>query len=343
MTAAPATKLTVLVGIRLPEALRQRIAAVDPRLDVIDASEGWRADFARRRPLNPQEERALELFNEQLERADIYFNLGPPDHLLARAPRLKWVHLAATGIDQLLGTPLLDSPLLITYSRGVNAPQVAEAAMGLIFMLASGARRLVEQQQRHEWRTFTRVVLHGKTLAVVGMGHIGGRVARMARAASMRVIGMRRSATERTAGDEVADVIFPPSQLREMLAQADVVLIAAPLTPETQGMIGREELAALKPTAFLVNIARGQLVDEQALIDALTAGRLAGAGLDVFTTEPLPADSPLWDLPNVIISPHIAGRTDVSEEQSVDFFIGNLRRFLEGRELLNRVDRSRYY
>lgn len=336
--------INVLVGLRYPPELLDRIRAVDPRLRVVDGSDGWRADFARRRrALTPQEEETLAANEQQLREADIYFNMDVPHELVERGPRLQWVHLASVGIDHLLGTSLLASDLTITYSRGVNARRVGETAVGMMYMLAGGARRLLEQQQRKEWQTFNRVVLHGKTLAVVGLGSIGMAVAEVASAAGLKVIGTRRGISERIHEEGVVATFYPPSELQEMLAEADVVIIAVPLTPETRGMIGAAELAVMKPSAFLINVARGPVVDEAALIEALRSARLGGAALDVFAQEPLAQDSPFWELPNVIVSPHIAGRGDTGAEEQVEFFIGNLRRFLNGMQMVNVVQNARGY
>ncbi|MCX6020190.1 MAG: D-2-hydroxyacid dehydrogenase [Chloroflexi bacterium] len=319
-------RLTALFGMRLTDTMRQQIAAKAPELVVLDGFAGWRSELVRRRrSLNAAEQLALDEFDQHMLQADIYVNRNVPERMLERMPRLKWIHFTSAGIDHVTGTPLDGAPLLITYARGLNGVWVAEGAMSLLFMLAGGARQLAAQQLTHTWKTVPRVSLRGKTLAVRG-------------------IGMRRSVAVRTAGDDgVLDTLFPPAGLRDMLAEADVLLLSAPLTPETQGMIGAGELAVMKPSALLVNVARGQLVDEQALTEALRDGRLGGAALDVFNTEPLPSEHPLWDLPNVLVSPHNAGNSDQGEAEHVMFFLENLRRYLDGGPLVNVVDWERGY
>jgi phosphoglycerate dehydrogenase-like enzyme len=214
-------------------------------------------------------------------------------------------------------------------------------------------------QRRHEWPDgrwdlFAGPEVRGQTMGIVGYGSIGREVGRLARAFGMRVLATKRRAEERRGtgyelpalGDPegtVPDQIFPPSRLREMLAQSDFVVLAVPLAPETEGLIGEGELRAMKPNAYLVNIARGPIVNEAALIRALQEGWIAGAGLDVFAQEPLPPDSPLWGMENVILSPHVAGFTIHYDERAADLFAENLRRYLAGEPLLNRVDRGRGY
>jgi len=179
-------------------------------------------------------------------------------------------------------------------------------------------------------------------VGIVGMGHIGEEVARLARAFGCRIVATRRSVTAPTS-DQHADELLPPSGLPRLLETSDYVVLAVPLTPETRGMIGAAELGMMPPHAVLVNIARGGVVDEAALVDALREHRIAGAALDVFEREPLPAESPLWDLDNVIVSPHISGGTEIYNQRAVDIFADNLRRFLAGEPLHNVVDPARGY
>jgi phosphoglycerate dehydrogenase-like enzyme len=209
-------------------------------------------------------------------------------------------------------------------------------------MLAKKAPQYMRSQARHEWSRFMPRELYGATVGIVGIGHIGAEVGRLAKAFGCRVIATKRSAVaiETT---EFADEILPASELPRVLAESDYVVLSMPLTPETRGMIGEKELRSMKPTAALVNIARGPVVDEQALIRALNEGWIAGAALDVFDQEPLPADSPLWDMENVIVSPHISGGTEIYNFRAVDIFCDNLRRHLAGEPLLNVVDPDRGY
>jgi phosphoglycerate dehydrogenase-like enzyme len=203
------------------------------------------------------------------------------------------------------------------------------------------------------WDLYARPELRGSTLGIVGYGSIGREVGRLGRAFGMRVLALRRSAGRTEQGYAVAQTgdpageaperFYPPDALHEMLAQCDYVVIALALTPETMHFFGEAELRAIKPTAYLVNIARGAIVDEAALVRALREGWIAGAGLDVFEQEPLPADSPLWEMDNVLISPHVAGFTPHYDERAVALFAQNLGRYLDGEPLLNLVDKARGY
>jgi phosphoglycerate dehydrogenase-like enzyme len=184
--------------------------------------------------------------------------------------------------------------------------------------------------------------LYGKTVGIVGLGHIGSEVARLAKAFGCRVIATRRSAVERTSGGAV-DEVLPPSDLPYLLGESDFVVLAVPLTQETRELIGERELAAMKDSAVLINIGRGGSVDEPALVRSLKDGTIAGAGLDVFSQEPLPPESELWQLENVIMSPHLSGGTEIYNQRATDIFCENLRRYLENKTLMNVADASRGY
>jgi phosphoglycerate dehydrogenase-like enzyme len=209
-------------------------------------------------------------------------------------------------------------------------------------MFAKKAPLCFQMQQKHEWKRFMPSVLRSKTVGIVGLGSIGREVARLSRAFGMRVVATRRSVRKaRRAG--YADLLLPSGQLKQLLSESDYVVIATPLTPETTGLIGEAELRAMKPTACLINIARGGIVDEEALIRALKEKWIAGAGLDVTAREPLPADSPLWELDNVILSPHIAGGMEDYVMQATELFCDNLRRYLDGRKLRNVINKKKGY
>jgi phosphoglycerate dehydrogenase-like enzyme len=278
---------------------------------------------------------------------------------LERALNLKWVQLHWAGVDHVLGTPLWESDVSITTTSGIHTTPIAEYVFASILAFTCHVPRMLYHQKRHEWpkgrwSLFAGPELRDQTMGIVGYGSIGREVGRLARAFGMRVLATKRRVGERrdtgyelpATGDPEGTApakMFPPSQLREMLAQSDFVVLAAPLTPETEGLIGEEELRAMKPNAYLVNIARGQIINEAALIRALQEGWIAGAGLDVFEQEPLSSNSPLWDLENVILSPHVAGFTIHYDERATDLFAENLRRYLVGEPLLNLVDRERGY
>lgn len=234
---------------------------------------------------------------------------------------------------------LVASPVVVTCSRGMHAASLSEHAFSLMLALS---RRLLDFQHDRATRHWERrqcSTLQGKTLLVVGLGAVGRQVALKGQAFGMRVLGVRRQAE----GVPGVDELFAPDHLREALARSDWVILCLALTPETRHYIGAGELAVMKPTAFLINVARGEVVDEAALLEALRSGRIAGAGLDVFATEPLPDDSPFWGLPNVVMTPHVGGSMDDYEGRALEIFLGNLGRFLRGEPLENVVDKARGY
>jgi phosphoglycerate dehydrogenase-like enzyme len=259
---------------------------------------------------------------------------------VARAPKLKWINAPSAGVDRFLVPDIVASPLILTNSRGIHSVQMGEMAFEMLLMLAKKAPFFFRMKEERKWHRTVPEILRGKALAVLGLGIIGREVARLGKAFGMRVLALDVREID---PDEYVDAHFPPSRLKEVLSQSDYVVVTLPLTPETRNLIGEPELLAMRRTAYLVNIARGGIVDEDALIRALCEERIAGAGLDVFAKEPLPPDSKLWDLPNVIISPHVAGIREDYAVLAMDLFCENLRRYLDGEEMLNVVDKKRGY
>ncbi len=274
------------------------------------------------------------------------------------APHLRWVQGHSAGVEQFLEHPLLRSVILTT-SSGIHAPAMAEYILMMILAFAHHLPRMIEYQGRAEWpqqrwAMFVPQELRDATIGIVGYGSIGREAARLARAFGMRVLALKRRVDQPAddgwrlpdAGDaagEYAARLFAPDQLQAMLAECDYVVIAAPLTPETRGLLGAAEFRAMKREAVIINVARGGVIDEAALIDALRTRVIGGAALDVFEQEPLPADSPLWQLPNVILSPHVSGFTPHYDERALALFAENLRRYVAGEPLLNVVDVQRGY
>jgi phosphoglycerate dehydrogenase-like enzyme len=255
-----------------------------------------------------------------------------------RAPHLRWMHLPNAGIDHPVFERLLEQGVRLTTSSGATAEPIAHSAIAGLLVLARGFARWRVAQQRHEWAPHPRAALprdlRGQTLLIVGVGAIGNEIARLARALGLRVVGVRR--TPVTEGDHV-DEMHPPSQLSALLARADWLVLSCPLTAQTRGLIDAAALARLPPTACLINVARGPIVDQPALIRALQRGRLSGAYLDVFDEEPLPADSVLWDLPTVIISPHDSAASSGNVARVSEIFLRNLRHWGRGEPLENEV------
>lgn len=265
--------------------------------------------------------------------------LEPLWDLASAAP---WVHSRSAGLDTLLFPSLVESPAVLTNARGVYSQALAEFALAAVLYFAKGFPRMLGSQAEGKWDPFDMEPLAGRTMGIVGYGDIGQAVARKARAFDMRVIALRRR-PEASAGDPLADEVLPLDRRLELFRRADDVVIATPLTGETRGLVGREEIAAMKATATLTNLGRGAVIDEPALVAALEEGRIKGAALDVFATEPLPPAHPFWRLRNVLVSPHCADNKPGWMEESMLFFLENLERFRRGEPLHNVVDKRRGY
>jgi phosphoglycerate dehydrogenase-like enzyme len=257
---------------------------------------------------------------------------------------VKWVHSLSAGVENLLFPELVASPVPVTNARGVFKRPLAEfAVLGMLY-LYKRVRRLVESQRAHRWDAFLVEGLEGKVMGVVGYGEIGRECALLAKSLGVKIYATRRN-VEKSANDPVVDRVFPPDQLEEMLGQIDVLLAAAPLTPQTHHMLSERQFAAMKPSGIVINVGRGPVIDEVALAAALQKGTIAGAALDVFDKEPLPQDSPLWDMENVLISPHCADRTSNPDwlDLAMQCFVDNFHRYLKGEELANLVDKKAGY
>lgn len=352
--------MPVVITVGLEEGLLEQVRAVDPRLRVTLLSREERQVYRGGRPLwvgygerregpSRQElQEAEESLARVLAQAEVLFTppLMPAD-ILSRAPRLRWVQLTSAGVDRLLGSDLARSPVLLTTASGIHAVPIGEYVLGAMIAFAKGFPRSLRRQALRRWEPYWADELYGRTVGIVGLGAIGGYVARLARALGMRVLATRRSTSRRSPGQQAGlpdvDELLPPGELPYLLSQSDYVVIAVPLTPQTRGMIGEEELRSMKPTAVIVNIARGAVIDEGALVRALREGWIAGAALDVFRQEPLPPESELWELENIMVTPHIAGGSPRYMERAVELFCDNLRRYLSGQPLRNLVDRERGY
>jgi phosphoglycerate dehydrogenase-like enzyme len=335
-------EIVVLSTMRFTDELLDKLRAVSPRLVV------------KQRTCHGAEE--VEQVLEDGVEVLYTFYLSAD---LSRAPDLKWVQLHSAGVDHLLDHPLMKSDILLTTTSGIHATPIAEYVFASILAFNRRVPQMLTYQSRHEWpqgrwNLFARPELRDRTLGIIGYGSIGREVGRIARCFGMRVVATKRSVSQmrdvgyavQGTGDRkgaLLDEAFPPERLSDMLGLCDYVVVTVPLTPETRKLIGEAGLRAMKPSAYLVNISRGETVDEAALIRALQEGWIAGAGLDVFEEEPLPSDSPLYDLENVILSPHVSGFTLRYDERASDLFAENLRRYLTGEPLLNLVDKERGY
>lgn len=291
-------------------------------------------------------EREARLPEADCARLDIAFFSGDvfPDYsrqffsAVRKAPCLNWLHVFNAGVDHPIYAEMLARGVRLTTSSGSTAEPIAQTAIAGLLALARNFPRWLDNQRRHVWNPMQGPDvprdLRGQTALVLGLGSIGGEIARLARALGLHVIGVRRGA--RKPGDAV-DELHPPQRLSELLPRADWLVIACPLTAETRGMIDSERLALLPHGARVINIARGELVDEGALIAGLRTGHLGGAYLDVFKQEPLPADSPLWDMPNVFVTPHNSAAASGNEARVRAIFLDNLERWARGAPLVNEV------
>ncbi|MGH7912061.1 MAG: D-2-hydroxyacid dehydrogenase [Candidatus Dormibacteraceae bacterium] len=274
----------------------------------------------------------------EIESADVVAGTVPAE-LLARAPRLRWVHSWAAGPDRALYPEMVDSPVLLTCSKGNGAIPLAEHAMMLMLLLNRSAMRWIRAQEAHRWEPFTHGELAGLTCAILGLGFSGQDLALKAKAFHMRTIGVRRIPQPTPNVDRV----YPVEELHAFLGEADFLVVTAPRTPQTRGMLGAAEFSAMRSTAYYVCFSRGGLADDAALELALRERWIAGAGLDAHGEEPLPEESPFWDLPNVIVTPHNGATTVETRRRGVQIFIDNLRRFTRGEPLRNVVDKQLGY
>jgi phosphoglycerate dehydrogenase-like enzyme len=258
------------------------------------------------------------------------------------SPRIRWVHSLSAGLDGVLFPALAESPVPLTNARGAFSEALGEFAIGAILFFAKDFRRMVRNQMAGCWEEFDTVEIRGQTVGIVGYGDLGRAVAWRAHALGLKVLALRRR-PEFARGDPHVDQIFSLDRLHEVLARSDYVVAAVPFTPESRGLIGKAEFEAMKPSAVLINIGRGPVVDERALVDALAGKRIRGAALDVFDVEPLPAGHPFYKLENVLLSPHCADHTPDWKERTMRLFLENFERFRRGEPLANLVNKQLGY
>lgn len=333
----------VLVTVQFSEAEIEALREVSPRLRVtmMDARE------------------VREIPNEVWNRSEVLYTgrvLPTPDQV----PALRWIQFHFAGVDFALEQPLLQKPeILATTLSGAAAPQMAEYALGMILALARRLPEIAAHQARAEWprerwERFRPVDLRGSTVGIIGYGSIGREIARLLNAFGAKVLAAKRDVMHPEdpgyiipgLGDPGGDAfsrLYPFQALKSMMKECDFVVVTLPLTAETRGLVGAAEFSAMKPSAYLINLGRGGVVDQAALLVALQEKQIAGAALDVFAEEPLPAGHSFWKLPNVIVSPHIAGMSNYYNERAMDLFIENCKRYLAGTPLLNRFDPQKGY
>ena len=344
----PSEPLNLLIASYLEPEFVEQLAQVDPRVRVVYAPEllgapRYKNDHTAPIQRTPEDEtrwRAL------LAEADILFDFDYSNLMALHqlAPRLKWLQATSAGIGQLVKRMgLLQSGIVFTTASGVHSTALAEFCLMAMLMFIKNFVYLADEKARHHWARYSTGTLAGQTLAVIGLGRVGVKVAQLGKGVGMRVIGTKRSLEGVDPARLHVHALYPPEALHEVLALADFVVLITPHTNATEHLIGATEFGVMKSSAVLINIARGVVVDEPAMIEALRNGKIAGAALDVFATEPLPADSPLWDLPNVIVSPHSASTADNENAVIIELFIDNLRRYLAGDALRNVLDPDLLY
>ena len=342
----------VMITSPLEPEFADRIAAAYPNpLDVTFRPDlrpairyvGDHGDPAWRR--TPEQERE---WHDLLRQAEVLWDFPQYEQrpIPELAPRLRWVQTTSAGVGPLIKRlGLQDADLIVTTASGIHAQPLTEFVFAALLFHAKELGRLQDEQRAKQWNRFCGIELAGRTMAIVGPGRIGREVARIAKAFRMRVVALGRTSDPKRAESLGVDRLYGRAELPAMLAEADCLVVCAPHTPETEGLLGAAEFAALKPGAVFINIGRGVIVDEAALADALREGRIAFAALDVFQEEPLPATSPFWEMPNVLINPHSASTVDTENAKLTDRFIRNLGFYLAGEleKMEPQLDKQRLY
>jgi len=336
--------MKILVTMRLTDRQRALIQEASGGAEILEG-------------FNPFEPEKME---PALTDCDVMVTFRVPTGLARKAPKLRWIHLMSAGVEHALAAGVFDNPnLLLTSSSGIHGTTIGEYILGSMLAFAHQMHLPLRAQPRHEWlpnRYFMKTVfdLRGKTVGIVGYGSIGRETARLARAFGMEVFALKRDPDDHIdrgwcpadIGDPQGNIPkrwFGPDQRVELVELSDFIVVTLPLTPETRHFLGAREFAAARPRAYVVNVGRGEVIDQDAMIEALKSGRLGGAGLDVTTPEPLDTQSPLWDIENVLLTPHISGAKQGYNDEACEVFVENLRRLVAGRTMVNLIDRQRGY
>ena len=338
--------IPVVIASPLGDEVIPKLQAVSPRLEIRKAEELVRNEIrlARGSPGSPEHARAIGALDAVLHDAEVMLSgFRLPENVPARTPKLRWVQAMAAGVERFLTSGIIEAGVTLTNAKGIAATPIAEWVLGAMLMFskrmpAHFVRKAQHDYQRADVLPFS---LEGKTVGVLGLGAIGGEIARLSKAVGMTVLATRKNPSGNL--PPCVDALFGPEGTRDLLTKSDFVAVALPLTGETRAFIGEAELEAMHPASYLMNVGRGPIIDEAALVRALQDSKIAGAALDVFEKEPLPPNSPLWDLENVIYSPHISGEVDDYDDRVVSLFSRNLARYVNGETLLNVVDRDKGY
>jgi phosphoglycerate dehydrogenase-like enzyme len=341
-------RVPVLIASWLDARHVKRIVEAEPeRIELIyepDLLPTTRYEADHHGPPRPLSDQQRRQWREHLYRAEIAFEFDweRPEELLERAPHLRWVQASSSGIGPLIDhLGLAGSPLLITNAAGIHSQPLAEFVLLAALYFAKEMPRLNTWKADRHWERFCGGEVLGSRMTLIGLGRVGSRIAELSSAIGIHVTGHRRTPGGQAPPGVMA--VVDAAGLDAALPETDILVIAAPDTPETANLVDRRRLSLLPPRAVIVNVGRGSLIDEGAMIEMLQAGRLRGAALDVFANEPLPVDSPLWAMPNVIVSPHSASTATLENDRLVDLFIENLHRYLDRRPLVNVFDHGRKY
>ena len=336
--------MNIVMTMKLNEHQRAQIAQVCGNAEIL---EGFK-------PFDPEQMAPV------LENCEVMVTFRVPRDLPSRAPRLRWVHLMSAGAEHALDTGIMEQgKVMLTNSSGIHGTTIGEYILASMLAYAHQLHVALRAQSRHQWVSgghFMRNAqdLRGRTLGIIGYGSIGRETGRVAEAFGMEVLALKRNPGEHAdpgwcapnVGDPEGRIPkrwFGPEQRRELVALSDYIVVTLPLTPHTRHFLGAAEFAVARPGAYVVNVGRGEVIDQNAMIDALKAGRLGGAGLDVVVPEPLDSDSPLWDLENVLLTPHMSGARQGYNDAVFEVFLENLRRLMSGRKLLNLIEPSLGY
>lgn len=315
----PMQLCTVWIRLKLPDQELRSLKREFPKVEFLLGEDGGR---------EPQQ-------------FDAVFTDEPlPDDLLTQMPKLRWLHVTRGGVYPYLSPAIKSRPILVTSSKGIHGPAFSEFALACIFAIAKKLPQSWQAQRQRRWERVDPEEIAGKTLGIVGLGTVGSELARKGKALGLRVVATKRTIAARP---DYVDELGPPEFLSALLSQSDFIVLCLPSVPSTDRILGEQELRRMKRSAYLINLTAGKAVEEGLLVRALKEQWFAGAALDAFTRQPLPPDSELWSLSNVIISPRIAGAAAQKWELLMPIFAENLRRFLSGEKLLNLVDKERGY
>lgn len=315
------SKLNILVLNKLAERHIKAIMSAAPNSNIITCD--------------------LEKAAEHINDIDVLVTWGTMDirPLFLNAPNLAWVHSLSAGVESLVFPEMKNSNTLLTNSKGIHGIPVSEHVFAMILAFTRGINLFIQQQTKQQWKRITVDEIHDKTMGIIGLGSIGREIAKKAKGMGMNVVASKQTITTELFVDE----LYPPEKLHELLEISDFVVIALPLTEETKHLITMKEFSVMKPSAYIINIARGGIIKQDDLLAALEQGLLKGACLDVFDEEPLPDTSPLWDMPNVIITPHVAALSPNYLDRAIKLFADNLSRFQQKKEMLNNIDKVKGY